>query len=85
MECKGCGTSLKLEAHDNFICFDCYCEMDLAQYELEMQKKTSDEEEQVAFLLDSHLKPTPSHLVVIVITVGLLTAGVTDVIITTLV
>lgn len=45
MECKGCGTSLKFEAHDNYVCFDCYCEMDLAQHEVEMQKKTSDEEE----------------------------------------
>jgi transcription elongation factor Elf1 len=45
MECKVCGTSLKFEAHDNYVCFDCYCVMDLVRHEQEMQKKTSDEEE----------------------------------------
>ena len=45
MECKVCGTSLKFEAHDNYVCFDCYCVMDLVRHEEEVQKKTSDEEE----------------------------------------
>ena len=71
MECKVCGTSLKFEAHDNYVCFDCYCAMDLLRHEEEVQKKTSDEEEQECIPV-----PTPSHLVVIVITAGLLTAGV---------
>ena len=44
MECKECGTSLASEAHDNFICFDCYCRMDLAEHE-ELQKKNDSEEE----------------------------------------
>ena len=73
MECKECGTSLQFEAHENSICFDCYCRMDLVVHE-ELQKKngiTSDEEEQECIPV-----PTPSHLVVIVITAGLLTAGV---------
>ena len=57
MECKVCGTSLKFEAHDNFVCFDCYCVMDLARHEEEIQKKTFDEEEQECIPV-----PTPSHL-----------------------
>ena len=75
MECKVCGTSLKFEAHDNYVCFDCYCAMDLLRHEEEIQKKTSDEEEQECIPV-----PTPSHLVVIAITGGLLTAGVIDVV-----
>lgn len=39
-----CGTSLKFEAHDNYVCFDCYCAMDLLRHEEEVQKKTSDDE-----------------------------------------
>ena len=38
MECKECGTNVEREAHDNGICFDCYCQMDLRSYE-EHQKK----------------------------------------------
>jgi len=55
MECKECGTSVDREAHENFICFDCYCRLDLEYQEsadaaaeevrLFLAKKNSDEEE----------------------------------------
>jgi transcription elongation factor Elf1 len=47
MECKVCGTSLQFEAHENSICFDCYCRMDLVVHEETLKKNgiTSDEEE----------------------------------------
>jgi len=44
MGCKECGISLAGEAHQDRICFDCYCRMDLAVHE-ELQKKNSSEEE----------------------------------------
>ena len=75
MKCEMCGTSVAREAHDRGICFDCYCRMDLQAYE-EHQKKNdllNSEEEQVL------RSPTPSHLGEIVITAGLLIAGVTNV------
>ena len=47
MECRECGTSLNYEAHENSICFDCYCRMDLVVHEEALKKNgiTSDEEE----------------------------------------
>ena len=35
MKCKECSTNIEREAHDNYICFDCYCRLDLLQYEEE--------------------------------------------------
>ena len=72
MECVECGTNTDREVTDRGICFDCYCKLDLLAYE-ELQKKNS-EEEQVCI----PTSPTPSHLGEIVITAGLLTAGVID-------
>ena len=74
MECKECGTSVDKEAHDNYICYDCWCRLDLIVHE-ELQKKNSEEEQ----VMHSYL-PTPSHLGEFVITAGLLTAGVFNVI-----
>ena len=47
MECKECGTSLTYEAHENNICFDCYCRMDLVVHEETLKKNniTNSEEE----------------------------------------
>ena len=45
MECQECGTSLRLEAHQNRVCFDCWMDLDYQQHLIELQKKTSDEEE----------------------------------------
>jgi len=45
MECKECGTNIDFEVHQNYVCFDCYDQMSLKAHELEIQKKTSDEEE----------------------------------------
>lgn len=74
MECKECGTCLDREAHDNYICFDCWCLMDLAHHE-ELQKKNSEEEQDCI-----PITPTPSHLGEFVDTAGRLTAGVTNVV-----
>lgn len=45
MECKECGTNIDFEVHENYVCFDCWCQMDTAAAESEIQKKTSAEEE----------------------------------------
>ena len=45
MECKECGIDIRYEVHENYICFDCFCQMDTKSYEEEIQKKTSVEEE----------------------------------------
>ena len=45
MKCKVCKTSIDLEVHENYICFDCWAQADLAQVELDQKK--NEEEEQV--------------------------------------
>lgn len=72
MGCKECGISLTGEAHQDRICFDCYCRMDLAVHE-ELTKKNDSEEEQVCIPC-----PTPSHLGEFVHIAGPLTAGVAN-------
>ena len=76
MECKECGTSVANQVHENYICFDCYCLLSLADHEAEVQKKTSEEEEQgIPFVFG---EPTPSHPGVIAIIVGHSTVGAID-------
>lgn len=59
MECKECGMDITFEVHENHVCWDCFSEMLVTAENKEQQKKTSAEEEQVAFL---STRPTPSHL-----------------------
>ena len=37
MKCTRCGTNVDREAHDRGICFDCYCQLDLQDYEAHLQ------------------------------------------------
>ena len=59
MECKECGMDITYEVHENHVCWDCFSELLVTAENKEQQKKTSAEEEQVAFLSS----PTPSHLI----------------------
>ncbi len=37
MKCTRCGTNVDREATDRGICFDCYCQLDLQDYEAHLQ------------------------------------------------
>ena len=39
MKCEMCGTSVGREAHDRGICFDCYCRLDMQEYEAFLLKE----------------------------------------------
>jgi len=37
MKCTRCGTNVDREATDRGICFDCYCQLDMQDYEAHLQ------------------------------------------------
>lgn len=44
MKCTRCGTNVDREATDRGICFDCYCQLDLQDYEAHLQLSQEEEE-----------------------------------------
>lgn len=47
MKCVRCGTNVDREVHDRGICFDCYCQLDMQEYESFLRLM---EEEQMPFV-----------------------------------
>jgi len=37
MKCTRCGTNVDREVHDRGLCFDCYCQLDMQDYEAHLQ------------------------------------------------
>ena len=45
MKCTNCKTDVESEATDRGICYDCYCQLDLQDYEAHLQASLLEEEE----------------------------------------
>ena len=45
MKCTRCGTNVDREATSRGICFDCYCNLDLQDYEAHLKAQVLEEEE----------------------------------------
>ena len=45
MKCTRCGTNVDREATDRGICYDCYCQLDLQDYEAHLKASLLEEEE----------------------------------------
>jgi len=43
MKCTRCKTNVDREATDRGICFDCYCQLDLQDYEAHLQLNSMDD------------------------------------------
>ena len=44
MKCTNCKTEVESEATDRGICYDCYCQLDLQDYEAHLQASLLEEE-----------------------------------------
>ena len=42
MKCTRCGTNTDREATDRGICFDCYCQLDMQDYEAHLQLRDTE-------------------------------------------